>query len=310
MQMIKSKINFNYVLGFSIFSAIIFAIILRFFPSSQASSINNKKVIKFGVISRYNPYIMYLGYQPIMDYLTQNTPYRFELKLSKSYEQAVEFLKEGVVDIASLDSVTYLEAHKEFGAIPVVRPLNSRGRPYHHSIIITRIDSPIRSLKDLKGHSFAFASIHSASGNLIPRYYLAQNGIHLDDFSDYVNLKHHDSVAKAVLKGQYDAGAVKDIIAYKYQKKGLRFLYISPPIPSVPFTVRPDAPKELIEWVKKALTSLDRNDPEDKKIMEGWDAEFRNGFVEAYDSDFVGIRKMLNDIPKGCGIECHPKKYF
>lgn len=221
-------------------------IFLPYSLRSQTPSENNKKVIKFGVISRYNPYIMYLGYQPIVDYLTRHTPYKFELKLSKSYRQAVKFLKKGVVDIASLGSVTYLEAHKEFGAIPVIHPLNSRGRPYYHSIIITRIDSPIKSLKDLKDRSFAFASIHSTSGNLIPRYYLAQNGIHLDDLRDYVNLKHHDSVAEAVLKGQYDAGAVKDIIAYKYQKKGLRFLYISPPIPSVPISVRPDAPKEYL----------------------------------------------------------------
>lgn len=44
-----------------------------------------KAIIHFGIIPRYNPMIMYQNYQPIMDYLTQTTPYRFELKLASSY---------------------------------------------------------------------------------------------------------------------------------------------------------------------------------------------------------------------------------
>jgi len=271
---------------------------------------SQKKVVKFGVISRYNPYIMYRDYQPIMDYLTQNTPYRFELKLGKTYEDTVNFLANGEIEVASLGPVTYLEAHKRCGAIPILKPLNAQGEPFYHSIIITRNDSPIHSLKELKGKSFAFASLHSTSGNLIPRYYLAQNGIHLKDFKNYVNLRHHDSVAEAVLKGQYDAGALKDIIAYRYKDKGLRFLYISPPIPSVPISVRPDTPKDLIFWLKKALLALDRNNPSHKKIMQNWNVEFSHGFVEASDADYAPLRRMLNEIPQGCGKGCHPKLYF
>jgi phosphonate transport system substrate-binding protein len=33
-----------------------------------------KPVIRFGVIPRYNPLVMYKRYQPIMDYLTAETP--------------------------------------------------------------------------------------------------------------------------------------------------------------------------------------------------------------------------------------------
>jgi phosphonate transport system substrate-binding protein len=253
---------------------------------------------------------MYRDYQPIMDYLTQHTPYQFELKLGKTYEDTVNYLATGVIQVASLGALTYLEAHKRFGAIPILKPLNAQGQPYYHSIIIVRNDSPIRSLKELKGHSFAFASIHSTSGNLISRYYLAQNGIHLKDLKSYVNLMHHDSVAEAVLKGEYEAGSLKDIIAYKYRDKGLRFLYKSPPIPAVPITVRPDTPNELIEWIKKALLALDRNNPEHQKLMSTWNAEFRHGFVEAKDADYEPLRQMFNHIPEGCGKGCHPRLYF
>ncbi|MFQ6114221.1 MAG: phosphate/phosphite/phosphonate ABC transporter substrate-binding protein [bacterium] len=270
----------------------------------------NKPIIYFGVISRYNPRIMIEDYQPIMDYLTENTPYHFELKLGKTYEDAVRYLCSGEVQIASLGAVTYLEAHKQCGAVPIVRPLNKEGNPYYRSITVVRNDSPLQSLADLRGRSFAFASLHSTSGNLIPRYYLAKAGIHLQDFSQYHNLRHHDSVAKAVLEGHYEAGALKDIIAYRYLKKGLRILHVSEPIPSVPIVVRPDCDPNLVAAAKKALLKIDAKDPVLQARMANWNEEFRYGFTEARDSDYAGLRQAINEIPRRCGSSCHPSIRF
>jgi phosphonate transport system substrate-binding protein len=270
----------------------------------------DKPVVHFGFISRYNPRIMFEEYQPIMDYLSRETPYRFELKLGKTYEDAVNFLETGQVQIASLGAVTYLEAHAQFNAVPILRPLNEEGKPFYRSLLVVRAESPVQSLADLKGRAIAFASIHSTSGNLVPRYYLAMLGIHLQNLRTYKNLKHHDSVAKAVLAGEFDAGAVKDIIAYKYLDKGLRILHASDPIPSVPFVVRPDCDPAIIAAVKKALLKIDPNNPETKTMLSTWNAEFRHGFAEAGDNDYAGVRKMLNDIPQRCGNSCHPSLKF
>ena len=35
------------------------------------------------------------------------------------------------------------------------------GKPFQHSVIIARNDSPVNSIGDLKGRSFAFGDIHS-----------------------------------------------------------------------------------------------------------------------------------------------------
>jgi hypothetical protein len=45
--------------------------------SLWAALADDKPVKYFGVISRYNPRIMYQNYQPNMEYLTQHTPYYF-----------------------------------------------------------------------------------------------------------------------------------------------------------------------------------------------------------------------------------------
>jgi phosphonate transport system substrate-binding protein len=265
----------------------------------------DKPVILFGVIPRYNPVIMYRSYQPLMDYLTEHTPYRFELKLSRDYTEAVELLRQGVTPIASLGDLTFAEACTQFGARPIVKPLNSRGHADYHSIIIVREDSTINTLRDLKGKTFAFGNLHSTSGNLIPRDFLFQNGITLFDLKSYTNLDSHDAVAKAVLKGKVEAGAVKDVIAYRYREHGLRLLAVSGPIPSVPVVVRKDAPAELVRAVESALLAIDPTDPRMRERMRDWDPEFRHGFVRATQEDYRPIFQLLESIPGGCGSRCH-----
>jgi phosphonate transport system substrate-binding protein len=240
-----------------------------------------------------------------MDYLTAETPYRFELKISRDYPEAVRFLREGITPISSLGDVTFTEASTLYGAIPILKPLNLEGSPFYRSAVIVSRDSPLKTLTELKGKNMVFGSPHSTSGNLVPRYMLWNSGVRLQQLASITNLKHHDAVAKAILKGQYDAGAVKDVIANKYMSHGLRVLAYSEPLPSVPFVVRKEASPEFIRAVKRALLKLDRNNPEHKKIMASWDDEFKYGFAEANSEDYKKIFGMLRDIPSGCGYRCH-----
>ena len=65
---------------------------------SQDSIVNNqidKSVKYFGVVSSYSSREIFLGYQPIMDFLTDNTPYKFELKLNTSYVGTAQQLANG-----------------------------------------------------------------------------------------------------------------------------------------------------------------------------------------------------------------------
>ena len=213
--------------------SILLIVVISFSAGLEVSAEDKtaKQVIYFSAITLYHPIVMYQRYQPLMDYLTKNTPYRFELKLSQNYRDVINFLKNNRVQVALLGGVTYLEAKKEFNIIPILKPVGSPGNPYYRSVFITRADNKkINKLTDLKGRSFAFASERSTSGYLVPLYHLyADGGIKLSDFSKYTNLKYHDSVAREVLRGNYDAGVVIDSVANKFKNRGLKVISVSEP---------------------------------------------------------------------------------
>jgi phosphonate transport system substrate-binding protein len=260
------------------------------FHSGYALSDNK---IPFGLCPKYNPRIMYQLYQPFIDYLSENTPYQFEIKLSRVYQETIDRLGRGEVMISSCGPVSYIQAREKYGVTPVVRALNRDGNPFYRGIIIVRKDSPVQTLSDLKGKSFAFGQALSTAGHIVPQYHLIQQGVYPGDLKRYVYLRHHDSVVHAVLKGEFDAGAVKDVVAYKYEKEGLRFIFTTDQIPTVLITSRPDVPNDLIESVRDVLLELDPKNPLHQQKMASWDEEFKYGFARVSDSDYDTIRTIF-----------------
>lgn len=273
-------------------------------PGANAFSAE-KPLIRFGVSLRFHPITMYERYQPMMDYLTRNTPYKFELKISRDYKETIQFLNEGKTDVASIGDGGVMKAMLLSGAVPVVKPLNESGQPVYRSCVVVAAGSPIRSLQQLKAKKVAFGYHHSTTGNLVPRFLLMSQGIEISQLASVTNLRHHSDVARAVLKGEYDAGFVKESTAIRFQKKGLRVIAYSQELPSIPLIARKDAPRELVAAVSAALVKLDRRNPADRKIMESWDIEYKNGFVPATRADYQLLSDMYRKRPYGCGTGCH-----
>lgn len=266
-----------------------------------------KQTLYIGVIPRDNPRILYEKYQPLVDYLSERTPYSYELALKKNYEETVNAFGKGEIDIALLGPLTYLEAHKRYGAVTILKPKGIDNNATYKSVVIKRKDSPFKKASELKGRAVAFSASKSTSGNLMPRYLLANSGIHLSELRNYTNFDYHDSVVKAVLKGQYDAGAVRDSVARKYMKLGIEIIAESMPIPTGPIVVRPDMQLSVKEDIKKALLELDPSNTRYQTILNKLDDDYKNGFTETSDNDYEDIRVKINAVPKTCGKGCHPK---
>ncbi len=274
-------------------------------PFIKPCATMSKPVIRFGINLRYSPLAMYKQYQPLMDYLSANTPYNFELKISRDYLETLRFLKDNTTQIALLGDIAFAEARLRLGVVPILKPLNEEGRPFTSSAIFTAGNSPIKSLQDLKGRTFAFGHLHSTTGSLYPNYLLSRNGINLKDLGAYTYFKRQDDVVKAVVGGKWDAGAITVATAERYRAEGIRIIAFSEPIPTSPIVVRSDAPKELVRAVSDALLKLDRHNPAHEKIMATWDSGIRYGFTPATLWEYQQVFSIFKSIPSNCGKGCH-----
>ena len=252
-----------------------------------------KPVVYFGVISRYPPTLIYQGYQPLMDYLSEQTPYHFELKLSGSYQQTVEQLARGEVAAAFLGSYIYVLTRHRYGLQAILKPLNENFEPYFHSVLITRADSPIYRVPDLRHKKLALPSRQSFSGNWLLRYELSRFGLTPADLDSIHYFSHHHTVVYQVLKGNFDAGVVKDRVAREYLNRGIRICAFSSPVPGSPIVISRKSPPQVVAAIRDALLKVDVHREPYRQLVSRWDKEFAYGFVEASDSDYDSILKII-----------------
>lgn len=247
-----------------------------------------------GVISRYPPTLIYQGYQPIIDYLNQHTPYHFALKLNRSYRQAVQQLVSGKVAAAFFGSYLFVRERRKYHLHCILKPLNEQLKPVLHADLIVPLHSSIHSVKDLKGKKVALPSPLSFSGNWLAMGVLQANGLTLADLDSVHHFAHHYTVVYEVLKGNFDAGVVKDRVAKEFQNRGIRVVAQSRPVPSSPIVIAPNSPPKVVAALKQALLTIDVQKPETKAVISHWDREFAYGFVPANDSDYDQLERLID----------------
>jgi phosphonate transport system substrate-binding protein len=253
-------------------------------------------------MTRSNPVLATKTYRPLLDHLTANTPYRFGVVFNTESERTVGILEERLVEISDLGVVSYLEAHRQFGAVPLVKPLNRDGEPVSRGVFITHQDSTLRGLGDLRGHSLVLGAFHSTLSNLVPRHELVRAGVRLAELQALEQLDDEEEVASAVLAGRFDAGALADVVADRYREEGLRVFHVSQPIPTAPLAIRDDLPPWVAQAIRDAFLKLDIGGAETR---QGWDEAIRYGFTLATDADYEPVRQIMKALPTRCEKACH-----
>lgn len=247
--------------------------------------------IRFGVVPLESPATMFKKFSPLVEYLSRRLGSPVDLRIAVDFEGAIRDVGQNVTQLCYMTPSTFIEASKKYGVSVLVKALRE-GKPYHHAVIITRMDSDLKTLEDLKGRTFAFGDKRSTSSHIIPRAMLKQAGIDLPDLKYYNYLGHHDDVVKAVLKGDFDAGGVMESVAYRFKDKGIRFLKFSDDIPEFNICYNPSISEADLSIIKSALISLRDTDPEGATILKSIDESY-TGFTEAKDSDYDTIRAEM-----------------
>jgi phosphate/phosphite/phosphonate ABC transporter binding protein len=251
-------------------------------------------LVKLGIVPLESPAQMYKKFQPLAEYLSQKIGREVVFKLTPTFSEAVRDIGTGAADICYMTPSTYIEAHEKYGVELMAKAVRN-GVPYSHTMIVTRKDSQINTIDDLKGRKFAFGDKMSTSSYLVPLYMLSRAGVKLSDLSEHRFLGHHDDVAKAVLLGEYDAGGIRETTAYQFMDKGLRLVKTSEDIPEFNICARPGIDAELKTALKNAVLALVDKDTTTARVLKSIDRDY-TGFMDADDRDYDGVRVMMKKV--------------
>lgn len=126
----------------------------------------------------------------------------------------------GSLDFALVNPLTAVEA-METGIAHPVATLKAHGTSYFAGVIMTRRDSGIASLSDLKGKNILAHQKSSAGAYAFQLYHLLKNGI--DPFKELMSLRQNDrqdAIVLAVMEGRIDAGFVRSGVIESLAAKG------------------------------------------------------------------------------------------
>lgn len=269
----------------------------EYVPATGVEATVAQDTVRFGVISRFPANVLYQGYQPLMDYLSYETEYHFELIISRSYEETVAQLASGKVHAAFLGSYIYITSRDAVGLEPILKPLNENGEPFFQSVIIVQEDSDIHSISQLKDRKLALPSENSFSGNWLLQAGISNNGLTSNDLSEIEHFRHHHSVVYEVLRGNYDAGSIKDRVADEFRAQGLRIIKRSDPVPGSPVVVSSNHDPAITAAITSVLLKIDPAEPKYADLVSQWDPEFRNGFIRAQAADYDRLALKILEVP-------------
>ncbi len=265
---------------------------------TQAVTAAQPQTLRVGTIPAEDATRMREAYKPLAAYLEKKIGMKVELFVASDYSGAIEAMRAGKLDIALFGPFSYvLAAEKANAEVFAVEKVS--GATTYKSIIVTRPDSGINSLQDLRGHTFAFVDPASTSGHLFPRSFLKKNNIDPDkEFKSVVFAGTHDAVELAVKNKKVDAGADSNKTYNKMKKEGLisdqdiKIIYESDPIPGSPWAWRKDLSPELKTRIKDAFLAMDKEAPEAFDKKKG-----QEEYVAFSDAEYDVVRetaKILN----------------
>jgi phosphonate transport system substrate-binding protein len=217
-------------------------------------------------------------YQKVGALIGEKLGCKVEVFVATSYNAEIEAMRNGKLEIGEFGPLGYVLAHQVAKAEAVAAFGAADGKPNTYwASLVTYPASGIKTVADIKGHSFAFSDPASTSGHLFPAYGLRKGGVDPDKDIKAIFAGSHTSSFEALYNHKVDAGELNSEQLESaeqrshYKDGDLVFLWKSDPIPTDPFSVRGDLPPEFKKRVIEVLQNLDLStlDPADRKIMVG-----------------------------------------
>ncbi|MBI5208373.1 MAG: phosphate/phosphite/phosphonate ABC transporter substrate-binding protein [Elusimicrobia bacterium] len=251
-------------------------------------------VLRVAVAAFASPRKNLADYDAILWHLGRKLGRPVEIVQRETYAESIELLERRQVDSVFMCSGPYVEARRRFGAEILAVP-RIGGKTTYRAYVIVPVDSPDRSLDDLRGKSFAFTDPLSTTGRLYVAFLLAERGLVPERFFGRTMFtKGHDNSIKAVADGLVDGASVDQLIwddlarAEPAVASRTRIILRSPPFGMSPVVVHPAMDAGLKAGMRAVLSSM-HLDQEGRALLAKPGIE---RFVPQDDSAYDGIRRM------------------
>jgi phosphonate transport system substrate-binding protein len=237
-------------------------------PPSQA---DQPTVLRVGFAPFENQADVLQKAKPIIKALSHDLNMTVKPFVAADYPGVIEAMKGKRLDVAFYSPAALVLAEKKANAKVILKSIYKK-RAFYYSAIITRKDSNIKSLNDLKGKTFAFVDPTSTTGGVYPKLMLLKAGLKPErDFKRVIYTGGHDAAILAVAHHKVDACATFandtrgiDVPWRKMFKANpvtsqLIALSYSPPIPNGAVAVRGDLSPVLVQKIRQTFLNLGRS---------------------------------------------------
>ena len=253
-----------------------------------------------GLIPERNLFRQMERYEPLGEYLSRKTGTKITFKVLPRYGNIIDSFKSSGLDGAFFGSFTYTLAHAKVGVEVLARPVASDNTSTYHGMIFVRMDSRIRTARDMKGKRFAFVDKATTAGFLLPLEYFHHHGI--SDYEQYLKESYftgtHEDAIYDVLNRKADIGAAKNTVFQRLAGedprilKELVILDRSPDVPENAFALRKDIDASVRNLLKESLLAM-HLDPDGKQVLERFGAL---KFIETTNKDYAVVLKYAEDL--------------
>ncbi len=249
-------------------------------------------VLRVSAIPDEAPTELLRKFKPLGAYLEQQLGMEVKFVPVSDYAAVVESMASDRIDLAWLGGFTFVQLHLKDAE---ARPLVQREQDEVFTSKFISADPAVKSLADLKGKTFAFGSVSSTSGSLMPRFFMLKDGIKPEEFFSRVAYSGaHDATAAWVQAGKADAGVLnasvwdKLVAAGKVDTDKVKVFATTPTYYDYNWTVRGGLDAGLSAKIQAAFLALDPANPEHKAIL---DLQAASRFIETKAENYASIEE-------------------
>jgi len=261
------------------------------------------KEIKFAMSPRYANTVCFEMMSKLLQYLSEKTGQTFTQVFPKSYDDHLAMCKAGEVDVSYSNPIDYIKIAPKAGTRPtgftplVIAVLPPPEGAEYWGIIITRNDSGIEKVEDLKGKKGMFIAPSAVGGYLAQVAYLKDKGIDAKKDLDMIEApgQKQDKAVMAVYNREVDYAFVRneavDITKDRIDITQIKTIVETPKVPQWVIATSATLDAALATKIQQALQGMDKNDPAQTEVLKA--AKVASWKIVT-DSDFDSIRTLAD----------------